>query len=63
MYCNHQYRVKGEDREQWIPVIQAHQTIDTTKTIYICDLHFHQNHLIRNGDTLRPKKNVLPTFR
>lgn len=57
------HRIKGEDREKWIPVIQAHQEINVGKTMYICDLHFHPKDLIRNGNHLRPKKNVLPHFR
>lgn len=54
------YRLKGEDRQRWLPVIEAHQALDTEKTVHICDLHFHPNDLTKNGMTYRPKKNILP---
>lgn len=44
-------------------MIQNHQQIEEKKKNYICDLHFCPNDLIRNGDNLRPKKNVIPFIR
>lgn len=57
------FRIKGEDRRAWKSLIQTHQQIDDKKAIYICDLHFCQQDLIRNGKSVRPKKNVLPFLR
>lgn len=56
-------RLNGEDRQRWVPVIQAHQELVAGKTIYVCDLHFRPDDLIKNGRTWRPKKNVLPQLR
>lgn len=56
-------RIKGEDRQKWIPIIAAQQRLKKGKSIYICDLHFDPNDLVKNGKTLRPKKNILPRMR
>lgn len=56
-------RVKGEDRQKWIQKIRTYQTLDTTHTVYICDLHFNENDLTKNGKSFRPKTNVLPQLR
>lgn len=53
-------RVKGEDRQKWISVIAAHQSLKDVKTIHICDLHFDPKDLTKNGKHWRPKKNILP---
>lgn len=55
-------RVKGEDRQLWIPVMESHLRVPNQKTIYICDLHFQPDDLVKNGKSLRPKKNILPQF-
>lgn len=62
-YFSSHYRIKGQERQTWIPIIQMHQTLNLNETIYICDLHFNGNDLYRHGDSLRPKKDVAPQFR
>lgn len=53
-------RVKGEDRQKWVEKIQIHQELDTSHAVYICDVHFRPSDLTKNGNSFRPKKNVLP---
>lgn len=53
------FRITTE-RQEWIKVIQSKQTLDTEKKIYICELHFDPNDLVRNGKNLRPKNGVVP---
>lgn len=50
------FRIKGGDRQKWIPEIQTYQELDVSNKMYICDLHFHANDLVKNGKSLRPKK-------
>lgn len=53
-------RIKGEDRLNWLDVIRAYQPVEVGKALYICDLHFRPNDLLKNGKYLRPKKQILP---
>lgn len=56
-------RING-NRQSWIKEIESYQTISTgSKKIYICDLHFDSNDLVKNGKFLHPKKNIVPKFR
>lgn len=54
------FRVKGENRQKWIDEIKINQELDTTCTVYICDLHFNPCDLTKIGKSFRPKKDVLP---
>lgn len=52
-----------ENRKQWIQMILAHQDLNINKDIYICDLHFHQNDLIKNGSRISLKPCALPQLK
>lgn len=53
------------DRRNWIPLIAAYQDLNTeTETdIFICDLHFNQDDLIKNGVNMRLKQGACPQLR
>lgn len=42
-------------RQHWIPLIRANQDLNTEVDVYICDLHFNQNHLVKIGNKKRLK--------
>lgn len=54
------FRIKGDNRREWMTIIRAHQSINDQKAVYICDLHFNESDLIKNGKNIRPKKNAMP---
>lgn len=56
------YRI-NEGRKEWVALIQAKQNLDTDKDIYICDLHFHQRDLYKNGKNLRLTSDAVPQLR
>lgn len=45
---------------KWVPLIRSYQLLDNQKAVYICDLHFNAIDLIKNGKTLRLRKNATP---
>lgn len=53
-------RVEGEERQGWITLIKAHQTIHDKTAVFICDLHFNESDLNRTGPKARLKKNAMP---
>lgn len=55
------YRIDG-NRQEWIPLISAHQNLKTGVTLYVCDLHFKQQDLMKNGSTIRLKPGATPEF-
>lgn len=51
---------QAERREQWISIIETHQTVDRRiKTINVCCLHFTDDDYTKKGHL---KKSALPTI-
>lgn len=49
-------------RKAWINAIEKYQAFDSyASKFYVCELHFEDDDIIRNGAKTNLKPNVLPT--